>query len=137
MRLTRRSRFVTALIALFSVLFMQLAVAAYACPTIQAKQETTSHAAGASADVHSEMGGCEGGADLEQPALCFAYSQEGSQSLYKPAVPDIQPAAVVDIVREIVDSVLVFRPVSTRAQAPWLMRVSAPPLSIRNCCFRI
>ena len=137
MRFTRRLRFVTALIALFSVLFMQLAVAAYACPTIQAKQETASHADWASADMHGEMSGCEGGMDLEQPALCIAYSQEGNQSLYKPAVPDIQPAVVVEIVREIVDATLSFRPVNTDAQAPWLMRVSAPPISIRNCCFRI
>ena len=137
MRFTRHSRFVTALVALFSVLFMQLAVAAYACPTIQATPEIESNAGWASADEHSEMAGCEGGVDLEQPALCFAYAQEGSQSLYKPTVPDIQPAVVIDVVRQIVDTAFVFRPESTHAQAPWLMRASAPPLSIRNCCFRI
>ena len=137
MRFTRHSRFVTALVALFSVLFMQLAVAAYACPTIKATPEIASQAGWASADSHSEMSGCEGGVDPEQPALCFAYSQEGGQSLYKPQVPDVQPAVVVDVVRQIVDATLVLRPDTTYAQAPWLMRASAPPLSIRNCCFRI
>lgn len=137
MRFTRHSRFVTALVALFSVLFMQLAVAAYACPTIKATPEIASHDGWASADSHREMSGCEGGVDLEQPALCFAYSQEGGQSLYKPQVPDVQPAVVIDIVRQVVDASLVFLPDSTYAQAPWLMRASAPPISIRNCCFRI
>ena len=137
MRFTRHSQFVTALVALFSVLFMQLAVAAYACPMIQMGPEIASNAGWASADAHSEMEGCEAGSDLEQPALCFAYSQEGSQSLYKPPVSDIQPAVVVEIVRQIIDTPLVFPPVSTHAQAPLLMRASAPPLSIRNCCFRI
>ncbi|HYC41627.1 MAG TPA: hypothetical protein VEB70_01420, partial [Noviherbaspirillum sp.] len=74
MRFTRHSRFVTALVALFSVLFMQLAVAAYACPTIKATPEIAAQAGWASAESHSEMGGCEGGVDVEQPALCFAYS---------------------------------------------------------------
>ena len=137
MRFTRHSRYVTALIALFSVLFMQLAVAAYACPTITPTSEIAHNAGWASADAHRLMDDCEGGMDAEQPALCFAYSQEGSQSLYKPPIPDIQPAAVVEIVRQAVAVVLDFQPASTHAQAPWLMRASAPPLSIRNCCFRI
>lgn len=137
MRFTRHSRFVTALVALFSLLFMQLAVAAYACPTIKATPEIASHDGWATADSHAEMGGCEGGVDPERPALCFAYSQDGGQSLYKPQVPDVQPAVVIDIVRQVVDTSLHLRPVPTYAQAPWLMRASPPPLSIRNCCFRI
>lgn len=137
MRFTRHSRFVTALVALFSVLFMQLAVAAYACPTIKATPDIVSHDGWASSESHREMEGCEGGVDADQPALCFAYSQEGNQSLYKPPVPDVQPAVVLDIVRQTVDASLVFNPDSTYAQAPWLMRASAPPISIRNCCFRI
>jgi hypothetical protein len=137
MRFNRRSRVVTALIALFSVLFMQLAVAAYACPTLTATSGAASNAGWSIADSHMAMDGCEGEADHDQPALCFAYSQEGSQSLYKPPLPDIQPAVVVEVVRQIVDTTLVFLPDSTYAQSPWLMRASAPPLSIRNCCFRI
>lgn len=137
MRFTRHSRFVTALVALFSVLFMQLAVAAYACPTIKATPDVASHEGWASGESHSEMDGCAGGVDTEQPALCFAYSQDGNQSLYKPQVPDVQPAVVVDIVRQAVDASLVFTPDTHYAQAPWLMRASTPPISIRNCCFRI
>lgn len=137
MRFHRHSRFVAALIALFSVLFMQLAVAAYACPTIATTPATSAHAGLANADGHEQMAGCDGMVDPDQPALCFAHAQEGSQSLYKPPVPDVQPAVVVALVRVIADAGIVFRPETTPAQAPWLMRASDPPLSIRNCCFRI
>ncbi|OWW19924.1 hypothetical protein [Noviherbaspirillum denitrificans] len=137
MRLSRHSRYVTALIALFSVLFMQLAVAAYACPTVKNSAEIASNAGWASASAHSDMDGCEAGMDTELPALCFAYSQEGNQSLYKPPVPDIQPAVVVEIIRATVATVLDFRTDVTPAPAHWLTRASDPPLSIRNCCFRI
>ncbi|HYD63281.1 MAG TPA: hypothetical protein VEC35_23195 [Noviherbaspirillum sp.] len=137
MRFSRHSRIVTALIALFSVLFMQLAVAAYACPTVEKSPSMDAHAGWTSADSHDSMPGCEGGVDVDQPALCFAFSQEGSQSLYKPPVPDVQPAIVTAIVRIISAPELDFRPAPPVAQAPWLMRASDPPLSIRNCCFRI
>lgn len=130
MRLSRRSRLVTALIALVSVLFMQLAAAAYACPTIPAYTVD----AVSTPDV---MADCDGMMDLEQPALCFAKSQEGNQSLYKPPVPDVQPAVAVELVPAVGDAYTPYRPVSSHAQASWLMRVSAPPVSIRNCCFRI
>ena len=137
MGLNRHSRFVTALVALFSVLFMQFAVAAYACPTVRATADTALHDGWASAESHRDMAGCEGGVDVDQPALCFAYAQEGSQFLYKPPAPDVPPAVVIDIVRYVVDTGLELRPVSPHAQPPGLTRISDPPLSIRNCCFRI
>lgn len=137
MRFNRQSRIVTALIALFSVLFMQLAVAAYACPTIKASAEAASNAGWVGAESHSAMDGCEGGVDPDQAALCFAYSQDGGQSLYKPQVPDIQPLAVVAIVLQVLDATPDFHAAPALAQAPGLMRGAAPPLSIWNCCFRI
>ena len=83
MRLLRKTRCVTALFALFCVLFMQLAVAAYACPGMTGKQA-------ASMNTHHMMPGCQG-MDMEQPNLCHAHDQIDNQSLDKPAVPDIQP----------------------------------------------
>lgn len=137
MRLSRRPRLLTAFITLFSVLFMQLAVAAYACPGLQ------STPIAGMADMHldsasdADMPECDGMVDTEQPALCHAYSQVGKQSLDKPPVPDVAPAVPVMLVSIIGDIDYTFQPVSKHAEADWLMRSSSPPISVRNCCFRI
>lgn len=136
MRLARKTRFVTALFALVSVLFMQLAVAAYACPSLRMDQaavfSVTTPAAG-----HEGMIGCEGAVDFEQPSLCQAHSQYGSQSLDKPAMPDLAPSVAVVLVPEIRNPDPASRRLDKFADASGLMRGSSPPLSIRNCCFRI
>jgi hypothetical protein len=137
MRQTRRSRLITAFFALVSVLFMQLAVAAYACPTLQAGQPVNPVAMSLDVGEHESMVGCEGMVDTEQPSLCHAHSRVGNQSLDKPAVPDVTPSLAIMLVPAVGDLDIAFRPVSTHAQSSWLMRGSAPPLSIRNCCFRI
>jgi multidrug efflux pump subunit AcrB len=67
-----------ALIALFSFAFMQLAVAAYACPASAAEEAPRLVA---TAGEHAGMPGCEGMVDLEQAALCHSHSQVGNQSL--------------------------------------------------------
>lgn len=135
MQLTRRSRLATALLALISVLFMQLAVAAYACPTLQPAAALASIAM--QSDEHEGMAGCEGVVDMEQPSLCYAHSQVGNQSLDKPAPPDVPPSVAIVLVPVILDLGATQRTLPPDASAAWLMRDSAPPLAIRNCCFRI
>lgn len=136
MRLARKSRFVTALFALVSVLFMQLALAAYACPSLRTDQavaiSATSPAAG-----HEGLVGCESIVDLEQLSLCQAHAQYGSQSLDKPAMPDLAPSVTVVLVPAIKAPDPASRRLNNSADASWLMRGISPPLSIRNCCFRI
>src|SRR4051794_23372708 len=75
----RSHRVLTALIALVSLLFMQLAVAAYACP-MQAKVKP---AAMAMADCHQM--------DRMTPSLCQAHAEAGKQSLDKAPTPLVQP----------------------------------------------
>jgi len=137
MRQTRRFRIVTAFVALLSLLFTQLAVAAYACPTLQNAQAQESMMMAMAADDIDGMTGCEGMVDTEQPSLCHAHSQLGSQSLDKPTAPDVSPSVAVMLVPAVGDLHIAFRPVSAHADASWMTRGSAPPLSIRNCCFRI
>ncbi|GAB3540314.1 hypothetical protein GCM10027343_09220 [Noviherbaspirillum agri] len=136
MRLTRRSRFATALLALISVLFMQLAVAAYACPSLQ-PAEAVETAMQMDMSDHDAQAGCEGVVDEAQPTLCYAHSQVGNQSLDKPAMPDVPQSVAVVLVPAIADLYAAYRPPSVHADAAWLMPDSFPPLSIRNCCFRI
>lgn len=130
MRLSRHSRLVTALVALVTVLFMQLAVAAYACPGLQPQEV-------ADTSAMQGMPGCEDAVDAVQPGLCHAHTQAGNQSLDKPPMPDVAPSAAIVLVPMINDIDIALRPISTHAEAPWLMRGSTPPLSVRNCCFRI
>jgi hypothetical protein len=132
MKLNRRSRAVAALIALMSMLFMQLAMAAYACPALGSAH---SDAAMAIPDDSHAMPGCHG-MDKTQPSLCHAHAEAGHQSLDKPEVPQIQPFMAVGLTlalttADTAGSQLAAVPESTEAS-----RATSPPLSIRNCCFR-
>ncbi|RZI42415.1 hypothetical protein EGT07_14495 [Herbaspirillum sp. HC18] len=137
MKLSRRSRVVAALFALVSVLFMQLAMAAYACPAGQLVQISQAHASAMAASDYEEMDDCDGMMDDGQPALCYTVSQVADQSLNKPPAPDLPPAVAVVLVPVVIGIDHSYRPVSIPAQATWLTRDTSPPLSIRNCCFRI
>ncbi len=131
MTLTRPSRFVAALIALFSVLFMQFAVAAYACPGM-------SHAGAAmTANLDRQaMSGCEG-MDMEQPNLCHAYGQAGDQSLDKPQPPHVAPFVPVQLMLAWSAGDVVYPTIAAEPESFLLKWAAAPPISIRNCCFRI
>jgi hypothetical protein len=134
MKLSRPSRIVAALIVLISMLFMQLAVAGYACPAFKIGQ--VSESASMSMEGDQAMAGCEG-MDKSQPSLCHASDQAGNQSLDKPPMPHVQPfmaAALTLVFRNIQ---IVDNSTDTPPNSVLLTRSTAPPLSIRNCCFRI
>lgn len=133
MKLTRPSRVVAALIALFSMLFMQLAVAAYACPTMAPMSAPMDISAGSA--THN-MDGCAG-MDITAPSLCHAHDQTGNQSLDKPGTPQIQPFAATGLALPILSVAYAEAPSQPLAQSATLTRTTAPPISIRNCCFRI
>jgi hypothetical protein len=125
MLLSRSSRFVTALIALFSILFMQFAVAAYACPamTMQHGDEMTmSHCAGM---------------DMQQPSLCRAHDQAGDQSLNTPELPQVQPFIATAFTMVLHDAETIDHSIAVTPTSLLLTRTTAPPVAIRNCCFRI
>lgn len=136
MKKSSPSSVVAALVALFSVLFMQFAVAAYACPTLRIGQVNAT--VNMSADDHGmeNMSGCAG-VDVEKPNLCQADSHKGKLSLDKPEppnVPSFAPAQLLAIVLPVHPSIL---SAPSIASAGILARTTAPPVSIRNCCFRI
>lgn len=134
MHASRHSRLTAALIALCSMLFMQLAVASYVCPTsgiaaFGAKASAPSEA------VQQAMPGCAD-MDMEQPSLCHAHEQVGTQSLDKPDLPQVQPFTAVGLSRLLLPAGIIL-PASVIANEVILTRATAPPLSIRHCCFRI
>ena len=130
MKLSRPSRFVAALVTLFSLLFTQLAVASYACPTLK-----TAGASVAATTSGGDMAGCQG-LDAAQPSLCKAHCDTDRQSANTPAAPQVAPfvaAALTIVLPEHMPQV----PTAAWSDAPRLTRTTAPPLAIRNCCFRI
>ena len=122
MRLPRKHRVVAALIALVGMLFMQLAVAAYACPGSSELPAPTA------------MADCDE-ADPAAPALCHAHCQDGQTSLDKPEVRTAAAAVMFFM------TLVAVEPVSGGTQARFepaslLRRSTAPPISIRHCCLR-
>jgi hypothetical protein len=124
MKLRRSQRVVAALVALFGLLFMQLAVAAYACPM----QSPPMAAPMDMADCH--------GMDKQTPSLCHAHAQSGKQSLDKGSAPTVQPFVAAAVLVEVAafdrtgpGAGIV--PAFESAAGP------APPISILHCCFRI
>lgn len=117
-----------AVIALFSILFMQLAVASYACPSLGADQVKQAMA--------DEMPGCKD-MDPVQPSLCHAYGQSGDQSLDKPAVPPLQPFLAIGFGLPATPMATSHRVSLALPHSTFLTHATAPPAAIRNCCFRI
>ena len=133
MKLSRPSRRFTVLLALVSLLFMQLAVAAYACPSLNLQQ--LHDTAGVSAD-HAAMTGCEG-MDMEQPSLCHAHNQLAKPSLDKPEAPHVAPFMPAALLLA-VDALDVTVPATVlQPEVTLLQHATSPPLAIRHCCFRL
>lgn len=147
MKFTRPSRLIAVAVMLLSMLFMQLAVAAYACPGLvpsdaqygqtkvvveQEAQDTVMSAEALAVD----MSDCVA-KDPVQPNLCHAHDQAGNQSLDKPVTPAVLPfvPAALILIRVTEDS----RDYAnlSQEQAPPLTRATAPPIAIQHCCFRI
>ncbi|SFH63404.1 hypothetical protein SAMN04515618_101286 [Collimonas sp. OK307] len=134
MKFSRSSRLIAALIVLVSMLFMQLAMAGYACPSSNTGQIDDSMSMSVESD--QAMSDCVG-VDKEQPSLCHANGQAGNQSLDRPSVPPVQPfiAAALTLVFQNIE--IVDHSSDVQPNSLLLARSTAPPLSIRNCCFRI
>jgi hypothetical protein len=131
MKIYRQSRVVAALIALIGVLFTQLVVVAYVCPSMQ-----LAHAREAvvTLDVTNNpphVPGCDR-TDTKPSVQCHSLSS--NQSLDKPELPQVSPFFAVTLVATIANSSL-SQSYSAVPIPPVLTRTTAPPLSVQNCCF--
>lgn len=123
---------ITVLFALCSLLFMQLAVAAYACPDNLSKLSEAAAMAEAGMPCASEV---SLSMDDELPGLCHAHCQSSQQSVEKLQPPSLMGAVAVGFAFTI--SLPSAAPPAGPVQAPLLLRAAAPPIAVRNCCFRI
>ncbi|KQU80270.1 hypothetical protein ASE08_28590 [Rhizobacter sp. Root16D2] len=134
MKLSRKNRILTALIALFSMLFMQAAVASYTCPGLPSGGDLDSMVV--DAPSMAAMPGCDQ-PDAGNPALCHAHCVDGKSSLDKPQAPTVTPAVVLISTILFPLEPLLASPQPVAEQPPFLRRTTAPPIAIRHCCFRI
>lgn len=128
----RRHRLFTVLFALCSLLFMQLAVAGYSCPGSGSRGQEPAATAQADMPCAGAMVAATGEA---QPNLCHSHCQ-GAQQASDNQPPQLPVLALGDLA--FLTVALLEPPVPGAVPLPSLMaRPTAPPLTIRNCCFRL
>ena len=129
----RRHRFATVLFALYALLFMQLAVAGYPCSGFESRVRDIAAMAQAGMPCAQDMSmAMEGEA---QPALCHAHCE--STQAAGDAPPLLVPVALVDHRMFFAALEAVAPPERFARLAPPLARSTAPPLTVRHCCWRI
>jgi hypothetical protein len=127
----RRYRIVTVLLALASLLFMQLAMASYSCEgSLDQIDKLKVVASMTQADMP-----CEEEMTADHSNLCHAHCKADPQSADKFQPPGVPKLA--DLVSDFPLPFVTPAPVGALLQAPLLRRTVAPPLAVRNCCFRI
>ena len=135
MRIARTARTWWARSLIASLLFLQLATAAYACAMHSAPPADTSMAGMPCAQEMAAEGMAT--MDPDQPGLCLEHCKGGSQTI-EPGVPSALPAPKLNALFEI--AVPMEPVVHAGARRAWqIERDSAPPLphAILHCCFRI
>jgi len=131
MKPTVRTRFLTAIVVLFSLLFSQLALAAYECPN----QALPSPAAMAQHGDSAERAPCVPSADQDSPNLCQAHGQSKSQSVDLVAQAPVAAFIPVRLAGEPAAADVPL-PVHLEAPASYLQAGSCTPaLAIRHCRF--
>ena len=136
MKLSRSSRLVAAAITLFSLLFMQLAMASYMCPAESIDHDSQMVLMAEANGSATEMAACLD-MDPVEPSLCHAHANADHQSLDKHSVPSPQPFMAAGSWVLPSPAELAPPPLSASPEATSLTHANAPPLAIRNCCFRI
>lgn len=125
------------MLALVSILFTQLAVAGYLCPSMQIAHDMEALAASMAAVDHHDMSGCEGMGTTDQSVTCHEHNQTGNQSLDKPELPNVSPFVAGMLVQTVTHFDRPTQSITPPVTNLLLTRATAPPLAIRNCCFRI
>ncbi len=129
-----RKRFAIVLFALVNLLFMQLAVAGYACPggLFQPGGDQAAAMAQAGMPCAESLALTM---DEEQPNLCAAHCKAEQQTADKHQVSGL--ASLADLASNFPLPRVTVTSLGVPLQAPLLRRSTAPPLTVRNCCFRI
>jgi len=130
MRPPRRIRLLSAIVALISLLCMQLAVAAYACPNLIPVRSSPMLDHSGKPMVNCPQ------ADRQSPTLCQEHAHKLTPSLDKPDAPAVMPFVATGIALP-----LMWPDLGAATPNPPLVFLHAsgtsPPIAIRHCCFRL
>ena len=131
-----RLRSVAALAAMVSLLFSQLAVAAYACPALlhSTAAEPVSQTADHGTDVVHDVDMCAEH-DTARPGLCLAHCNPADLSLNH-AQADAPPVTLIALypLASVCEPALL---AATAPQTAVPLRNHSPPHAVLHCCFRI
>lgn len=124
------TRKLVSLLSIVAMVFAQMAVAAYACPMqFQGLDNAVAKVSASAADA--------GESDSASPALCKRHCENEQQNVndspQAPAAFSFETALTLTLPLVMQSATLRDAPVTT----PSLRNATAPPLSIRHCCFRI
>jgi hypothetical protein len=119
-------------LAAAAMLFAQLAVAAHACAASSGAPAAAVLAAHGDQDASPchEM-------DSQPDSVCLQHCADSPQSFDHHPVSPVFPVAAPAYHLDRPDRPAVFLHSEERHSHALLARVTAPPLSVRNCCFRI
>jgi hypothetical protein len=121
----------SAIVALLSLLFMQLAMAAYACPNLVPAEKSAPMLDGSG----QPMADCPQ-LDRQSPTLCHADTHKPTPALEKPGTPAVMPFVAAGFALPLLrleESILLPDPPLVFLHASG----SSPPIAIRHCCFRL
>jgi hypothetical protein len=128
--MTRFWRKIIAALGLVALLFAQLVVAAYACPTPADRKAPMAEVV-----TPAAVQPCQNNMDQERPNLCKQHCEQASQSV-DTKVPMAIDAPALPLIAMVVQTDT-HLPIKATVQEDLLANVAEPPLSIRNCCLRI
>ena len=134
MILKRRTRKLAAALAAAAMLFAQLAIAAHACAAFAGADPMAATAAAQKGDDASPCDEMDAGRKNEN--VCFRHCEGAMQSLDHHQVAKVVPLALPLYHVDQPDRLAVFLESTRRHSHALLARITAPPLSVRNCCFR-
>ena len=128
-RLNRLLRIRVVAVAIGALLFAQLSVAAYACPSSTTR--------GADVEMAPDCAGMvsEANRDAASPNLCAEHCHYGQQS-DQPRTPGVPAVALVELYAVSLP-LLLSDPILPAAESRGLLTARPPPHTILHCCFRI
>jgi hypothetical protein len=118
-----------------AIMFAQLAIAAYACPTVDGPASVIA-AARADAAMHAEMPGCGMRKSDSNPNLCLQHCQAGDQSV-QTLPPVAVPAFVALSTWTLIEPVVAQADPGIALISAWPHHATSPPPLVRFGVLRI
>ncbi|HET9652568.1 MAG TPA: hypothetical protein VFP36_10270 [Usitatibacter sp.] len=128
----RRSRSLASVLAILALLFAQLMAAVHACEVDKPVKASVA----AASDAQTGDDCCDHGQRAPDPA-CDNHCQQGKQNTERSTGFTVIPLVGAGFAMPGAPALAPLAPAGNPSLAPDLTRDTEPPISVRNCCFRI